>query len=173
MGIGGFIKDHWKDIATVGGTIYGARKANQAEHQADALQQQYIQQMEREYEDRAPLRSQGTAGLLAAEQPYQMGNIGYDASNPFSRRPTPGGNTAITGRAALGAPVSYGARPIQPGTEGPPDMKNMAPGFPQPTPAPIPTALPPGGTPSNDNQHYYRDPNTGQVVPKPMYGARR
>lgn len=179
MGIGSFVKDHWKDLLSGGATVYGAVKGQQASNKADALTQQQIQQAERQWADTEAFRNSGKAGLLARDAKYDMGLSSFDPQNPFSQarglRPS---NVMMTRPNGLSpeAPAGPAFDPYTgpPPNPGGPSWRGGAPNSPggmlppvSPSPVPIPTNLPPGGTPPNENQHYYRDPVTGQIVPKP------
>lgn len=72
----------------VGATVaQGASQANKA----NAAQQQAMRQAELEYAQRAPMRRQGMQALGQVEAPIDLGNLGYNAANPFAaaRGPSP------------------------------------------------------------------------------------
>lgn len=80
--------------AAAGGSIGGAFDKDK---EAAGYNRKALEQAEYEFNLRAPLRRQGMQALGQIEAPIDMGNIGFNASNPFAAARGPAQSTAKLG----------------------------------------------------------------------------
>lgn len=79
------------------GALYGAVQGHQAGKKADKYADAALRQQQREYDERAPLRRQGMQALGQIEAPMDLGNLGFNASNPYAAARGPAPSTASYG----------------------------------------------------------------------------
>ena len=84
----------WDDLLGVGLGMYGAYEKNKRQQKADGFQQQAVDTANKRYDERAPLRRQGMQILGQSEAPINMGNLSYNAANPFAAAQGPGPSNA-------------------------------------------------------------------------------
>lgn len=85
MGFGNWLKNNWKDVATVGGTVIGAVQAGKSQGKANDLTDQALAQSKEQYNQRSPFRAMALQGINAANAPVDSGAMFRNDSNPFSR----------------------------------------------------------------------------------------
>lgn len=81
------IRDIWggiKSAAPYVATAYGVYQGNKAQNRADAFEQRRIDMEERAYNEAAPLRAAGMAGMLRGGHDYDLEGVGMDQLNPFA-----------------------------------------------------------------------------------------
>lgn len=88
------------DALGVGLGLFGAYQGHKEQKKANQLSQRALDTTQQQYDANAPFRNLGRQQLGHAEQAYDMGNLGYNPTNPFAaaRGPTQS-NALITGTA--------------------------------------------------------------------------
>lgn len=81
----------------IGTAVASGVQGAQAQKEANKLNKRALEQSEYDYNMRAPLRRQGMQALGAVEGAYDMGNIGFNAANPFAAARGPARSTATIG----------------------------------------------------------------------------
>lgn len=84
-------------IAAIGSGLVSAYQGYQQGKRADKMEKKAVEQAEYDYNMRAPLRRQGMQALGQIEAPIDLGNIGFNAANPFAAARGPVGSTAKLG----------------------------------------------------------------------------
>jgi len=87
----------WDDALMIGSSLLGARSASKDQKRANQLQDRAIQSAESQYNERAPLRKLGMTQLGQVEAPMNLGNLGFNGSNPFAAARGPAPSTATYG----------------------------------------------------------------------------
>ncbi len=87
----------WDDALMIGGSLLSARGAAKEQKKANQLQERAIQSAESQYNERAPLRKLGMTQLGQVEAPMNLGNLGFNPSNPFAAARGPAPSTASYG----------------------------------------------------------------------------
>jgi hypothetical protein len=84
-------------VAATASAIYGGVKGAMDAKKAGQMDKKAQQQQEYEFNQRAPLRRQGMQALGQIEAPMDMGNMGFNAANPFAAARGPSKSTASYG----------------------------------------------------------------------------
>jgi hypothetical protein len=84
-------------IAALGGAAISGIQGYQQQKQGEKFQKKAMEQAEYDYNQRAPLRRQGMQALGQVEGAYDLGNIGFNAANPFAAARGPAQSTATIG----------------------------------------------------------------------------
>lgn len=84
-------------IAMLGSAALSGFQGYQKGKEQNALNKKALEQSEYDYNLRAPMRRQGMQALGQVEAPIDMGNIGFNAANPFAAARGPVGSTADLG----------------------------------------------------------------------------
>ncbi len=84
-------------LIQAGVAAYGAYKGNQKQKTADRANNEALWERQHEYDQKAPLRNLGLQGLGNVEAPMDLGNLGYDANNPFAKARGPSSSVANIG----------------------------------------------------------------------------
>jgi len=84
-------------IAAIGTSIYSGIKGAQAQGKADQMQKKALDQAEYQFNMTAPMRRQGLQALGQVEAPMNLGNLGFNAANPFAAARGPAPSTASYG----------------------------------------------------------------------------
>jgi hypothetical protein len=94
----------WKQAASIGAkalpiavSLFSGLRGNQEEKKANDYNQRALDQAEYDYNSRAPLRRQGMQALGQVEGAMDLGNIGFNAANPFAAARGPAASTATLG----------------------------------------------------------------------------
>lgn len=85
----------WKEIIGGGLSLLGLNQGQKEQKKANQMQERALQQSEREYTERAPMRRLGMQALGQIERPMDLGNLGFNPSNPYAaaRGPSPSTST--------------------------------------------------------------------------------
>lgn len=84
-------------IAMLGSAALSGWQGYKKGKESDAMNKKALEQSEYDYNMRAPLRRQGMQALGQIEAPMDMGNIGFNAANPFAAARGPAKSTASLG----------------------------------------------------------------------------
>lgn len=84
-------------ILAIGSGVASGVQGYQQGRQADRMNKKALEQAELEFGMRAPLRRQGMQALGQIEGAMDLGNIGFNASNPFAAARGPAQSTAKLG----------------------------------------------------------------------------
>lgn len=96
-GVGGFLLGGPAGAIAGASAGYGAGQGAEDGKKADALNDKAVKQKELEYQQRAPMRRQGMQALGQIEAPMDLGNLGFNAANPFAAARGPAPSTASYG----------------------------------------------------------------------------
>jgi hypothetical protein len=96
-GLGGFLVGGPMGAAQGASMGMAAGEGDDQNRRSEQYANRALQQSEREYNERAPLRRQGMQALGQIEAPINLGNIGFNPSNPFAAARGPAPSTATLG----------------------------------------------------------------------------
>ena len=84
-------------ILAIGSSIASGVQGYKQGRKADRMNRKALDQAEYEYNMLAPMRRQGMQALGQIEAPIDLGNLGYNAANPFAAARGPAKSTATLG----------------------------------------------------------------------------
>lgn len=87
----------WTALLPIASGALSLLGANSARKQQERWQDRSLQQSERQYNEREPLRRLGMTALGQIEAPMDLGNLGFNPANPFAAARGPAPSTASYG----------------------------------------------------------------------------